>query len=103
MEWDSLGKRRLSSPHHFLQILKGGCGEGGLASAPGNSLDGLMLHQGRVRLSMRNNFSKEWRCIDTGCPGSGGVTVLGGVQNCVDVALRDMASGHGGGALGSGI
>ena len=65
--------------------------------------DGLMLHQGRVRLSMRNNFSKEWRCIDTGCPGSGGVTVLGGVQNCVDVALRDMASGHGGGALGSGI
>ena len=34
------------------------------------------------------------------CPGSGGVTVPGGVQSHGDVALRDVVSGHGGGGLG---
>ena len=35
--------------------------------------------------------------------GGGGVTIPGSVQNCVDVALRDMNSGHGGGGLMVGI
>ena len=68
-----------------------------MASAPGNSNrrrgDGLILHQERVRLGMENNSSKEWRSIGTSCPGSGGLTVLGGVQNRVDVALRNVAMG----------
>ena len=34
------------------------------------------------------------------CPGSGGVTIPGGVQSHGDVALRDVVSGHGGGGLG---
>ena len=37
------------------------------------------------------------------CPGSGGVTVPGGVQSCGDVALREVGSGHGGvGGVGLG-
>jgi len=33
------------------------------------------------------------------CPGSSGVTIPGGVENCGDVALRDVGSGHGGDGL----
>ena len=35
--------------------------------------------------------------------GGGEVTVPGGVQNRVDVALKDMVSGHGGGGLVVGL
>ena len=34
-----------------------------------------------------------WHC----CPGSGGSPSLEVLQNCGDVALRDVVSGHGGG------
>ncbi len=35
--------------------------------------------------------------------GGGAVTVSGRVQNCVDVALRDTVSGHGGDGLMVGL
>jgi len=35
--------------------------------------------------------------------GGGGGTVPGGVQNCADVALRDMVNGHGAGGLMVGL
>ena len=35
--------------------------------------------------------------------GGGAVTVSGGVQNCVDVALRDVVCGHGGDGLMVGL
>jgi len=59
------------------------------------------LYHPTFRLDIRNNFfSREQAGTDTGtamgCPGSGGVTVLGVFQNCGDVAQRDTASGHGG-------
>ena len=74
---------------------------------PGNSRrtrgDGLTLCQGRFRLAVRNNsFSqravRQWHS----CPGSGGVTVPGGVPEpwgCGNVALQGTGSGHGGGGL----
>ena len=34
--------------------------------------------------------------LEQAAPGGGGVTITGGVQESVDVALRDMVSGHGG-------
>ena len=52
---------------------------------PGNSRrtrgDGLTLCQGRFRLAVRNNsFSQRAVRQRHSCPGSGGVTVPGGVQ-----------------------
>ena len=37
------------------------------------------------------------------CQGSGGATVLEAFKGCVDVALRDMVSGHGGDELTVGL
>ena len=40
-------------------------------------------------------FSKEWSALAQ-LPREWGVTISGGVQNCGDVALGDVVSGHGG-------
>ena len=42
----------------------------------------------------------EWCCSGTAAQGGGAVTTPGGVQNGVDVALREVVSGHGGGVGG---
>ena len=73
---------------------------------PGNSDrmrgDGFMLHQGRVRVGMRNHsYSKEQSGSGTAAHGVGGVTIPGVTQSCGDVALRDVGSGHGGVGRGS--
>ena len=56
--------------------------------------DGLRLHHARCRLDVREkSFSEGWRCCRTAWevfPERG------------DVALRDVAGGHGGGGLGLG-
>lgn len=80
-----------------LQLLKGGCSEGGSASAPHNSNrmrgDGLTLHNRRVRLGIkRNRNSGE---VLAQLPREWGVTTPGGVQSCREVALRDVGSGMG--------
>ena len=84
--------------------VKGGCGEGGSASAPGNSdrmrWGGFKLHQGTVRLGIRNSFFGAVAMHWHSCTGIGGVTVHGGVPECGDVALRDVGGGHAGGGLG---
>ena len=55
----------------------------------------MLLHQWRLKLSIRNNFfSLSVVRLWHSCPESGGVP--GDVQNCGDVALRDAISGHGG-------
>lgn len=75
---------------------------GGLASAPGNSNrmrgDGLTLHQGRVRVGIKKNVSGTVVRCQHSCTGSGVSPLLGGVQNCGDVALRDLGMGWGWGS-----
>ena len=66
-------------PPHACSVGAHLCSSGGLGRAEG------------VRLDIRRDFfSKEQRCSGTDCPGSGGVTIHGGVQNGGDVALRDL-------------
>jgi len=52
--------------------------------------DGLTLFQGRSTLDIRKNSSKEVVLQWHSCPGSGGVSIPGGVLNHRDVALRDV-------------
>ena len=61
--------------------------------------DGLKLHllKGRIRLGITKNFFSErvaihWHRLPREVMES---LSLGMFKNCVDVALRDMASGHG--------
>jgi len=54
-----------------------------------------------LTLDIRKHFFSEREVMQWhSCPGSGGVTIPGGVQSHGDVALRDVVSGHGGGGLG---
>ena len=80
-----LEKRRLRGDLLALcSDLKGGCVRWGRPLLPGNSRrtrgDGLTLCQGRFRLVVRNNSFRQ-RAVRQwhSCPGSGGVTVPGGV------------------------
>ena len=62
--------------------------------------NGLKMHQGRFRLSIRNNWSGRavlrWHRLPREVVQSPSLEVF---QNCVDVALRDVVSGHGGDGL----
>ena len=52
-------------------------------------------------MAVKSNFFSE-RAVrqQHSCPGSGGVTIPGGVsQSRGDVALKDVGSGHGGGGV----
>ena len=92
-----LEKRRIRGDLLALcSDLKGGCVRWGRPLLPGNSRrtrgDGLTLCQGRFRLAVRNNSFcqravRQWHS----CPGSGGVTVPGGVQRM----WRCGTEGHG--------
>jgi len=59
--------------------------------------NGLKMHQGRFRLSIRNNWSGRvvlrWHRLPREVVQSPSLEVF---QNRVDVALRDVVSGHGG-------
>ena len=44
-------------------------------------------------------LSKSSEAVAQAAQGSGGVTIPGGVQECRNVALRDVVSGHGGDGL----
>ena len=62
----------------------------------------LKLCQERVRLDIWKNLHSERAVMQWhSCPGSAGVTILGGVQNHRDVALRDVGSRCGGVGLGT--
>ena len=55
--------------------------------------NGLILHQGRFRLDIKKNvFLQEVmrHSLAEAAQGGGGVTIPGGVQERVDVALRDV-------------
>ena len=75
---------------------------GGWPLLPGNGnrmrCNGLKLHQGRFRLDIKKNFCSErvlrqWHRLLRVAVGSPSLEVF---RNHVDVALRDMVSGHGG-------
>ena len=83
--WVSVGREAQGGAQRSLQLLKGGCGEWSWCLLPGNSDrtggDGLTLCQGRFRLGVRKHFFPEravrhWH----NCPGSGRVSVPGGVH-----------------------
>ena len=64
--------------------------------------NGLKLCQGRFRLDIRNNFFSQRAVMQWhSCPRRWwSPPPLEVFQNCVDVALRDVVSGHGGGGGG---
>ena len=57
--------------------------------------DGLILHQGRARLGVREHSCSSDDALAQ-LPREGGSPSLGVSQSCGDVALRDVGSGHGG-------
>jgi len=67
--------------------------------------NGLKLCQGRFGLSTgKVSSQKEWCCSGTGCSGGWwSHCPLEVFKSRVDVALRDMVSGHGGGGLTVGL
>jgi len=76
---------------------------------PGNSNgmrgDGLKLHQGRFRLDIKNNFFsaravRQWHRLPREVEESPSLEVF---KSRVDVALRDVGSGRGGGGLTVGL
>ena len=66
--------------------------------------NGLKLHQGRFRLGIRRTFSekevRQWHRLPREVVQSLSLEVF---QNRVDVALRAMVSGQGGGRLVAGL
>ena len=97
-------------PHHSLQqpqrrFWRGG----GQPLLPGDSNrargNGLKLHQGRLRLDIKKIFFSEgavlqWHRLPREVVQSPSLEVF---QNRVDVALRDVVSGHGGDGLAAGL
>jgi len=57
--------------------------------------NGHKLCQGRFRLYIKKNFSRKQCCSGTATQGVVGSPSLEVFQNCGEVALRDMISGHG--------
>ena len=75
-------------------------------TATGGDGDGLKLCQGRFRLDIKNHFFSEIRSSEAvahDAQGGGGIPSLEVFKNHVDVALRDVVSGHGGGGLAVGL
>lgn len=55
---------------------------------------------GTVDWILGKTSQKDGSHASTGCPGSGGITILEELQSRGDVALQDVCSGHSGGGLG---